>query len=87
MKLKREIFTMSEALFDALKANGTTTDNLQNIFNDIITDFEKAIKNGDESEIALEHAIDVFLGECGYQEASDSVKDFLGLDEERYYSV
>lgn len=49
--------------------------------------FEKAIKNGDESEIALERAIDVFLGECGYQEASDSVKDFLGLDEERYYSV
>lgn len=38
-------------------------------------------------ETALEIAVDVLLTDCGYEEASDSVKGFLGLDEERYYRI
>lgn len=88
MKLEREIFSKPEAFFDALKANGTTVDDLKTVFDNIVTDFEKAIQNGDEPETALEIAVDVLLTDCGYEEASDSVKDFLGLDEnERYYSI
>lgn len=87
MKLERKILTMSEAFFDALKANGTTTDDLKEVFHDIVTVFEKS-QNEDNPEIALESAIGVFLADCGYNEACDSVKDFLGLDEEkRYYSI
>lgn len=88
MKLEREIFSKSEAFFDALKANGTTVNDLKTVFDNIATDFEKSIQNGDEPETALEIAVDVLLTDCGYKEASDSVKDFLGLEEDkRYYSI
>ena len=88
MKLEREVLTMPEAFFDALKANGTTADDLRNVFNNIVSDFEKAVQNGDEPETALESAVEVFLADCGYNDACDSVKDFLGLDEDkRYYSI
>lgn len=88
MKLEREIFSKSEAFFDALKANVKTAGVLRAVFNDIVTEFEKAIQNGDEPETALESAIGVFLEDCGYKEVSDSVKDFLGLEEDkRYYSI
>ena len=88
MKLEREIFSRPEAFFEALKANGTTVDNLKTVFSNIVADFEKVAQNGDEPEIALGIAIDVLLNDCGYEEASDSVKDFLGLDEDkRYYRI
>lgn len=88
MKLEREILTMPEAFLNALEANGTTAGDLQNTFNSLVTDFEKAVQSGDEPEMALESAVSVLLTDCGYKEASDSVKDFLALDEnERYYSI
>lgn len=88
MKLEREVLTMPEAFFDALKANGTTADDLRNVFNNIVGDFEKVVQNEDDPETAFESAVDVFLEDCGYNEASDSVKNFLGLDEDkRYYSI
>lgn len=62
-------------------------DDLKTVFDNIVTDFEKAIQNGDEPETALEIAVDVLLTDCGYEEASDSVKGFLGFDEERYYRI
>lgn len=88
MKLEREGLTMSEAFFNALEANGTTVDDLREVFSDIVADFEKAIQNEDEPETALESAVGVFLEDCGYNEACDSVKNFLGLDEDKqYYSI
>ena len=48
----------------------------------------KAVQNDNEPEIALEMAVNVFLTDCKYNEASDSAKNFLGLDnEKRYYSI
>ena len=88
MKLEREVFSMPEAFFDALKVNRMTADDLKEVFNNIVTDFEKAVQDSNEPKIALETAVNVFLSDCGYNEASDSAKDFLGLDnEKRYYSI
>lgn len=88
MTLEKRIYTMPEAFFDALKANANSTAELKGMFDLILESFVRYSENEPSSEFAFETAARVLLGECGYTEANDSVKDFLGLDEEEhYYSI
>ena len=88
MKLETEIYTMPEAFFDTLKANANSLAELKGMFDSILESFVRYSENESSSEFAFDAAAGDLLEECGYTEANDSVKDFLGLDEEEhYYSI
>lgn len=81
MKIEKNLYTVEEAFFAALRNSADNAESLHASLMFFLDGYKEALKMESDPVAAFEIAVDEFIFEEDFAEIPDEVKAFLGIDE------